>query len=241
MIDEIAIAVEPGLGDHFICNGLINHISQFYNKIYLPVYDISVHPNWATVENLYSTNSQVRLVRLPRFVRHWESQRSWAHFFSTWNIPTLQVKLDPNRYPVRWYKWFYHQLLIDWHTHQTKCVLPPLSPMADQLFDRVVGDHQQYVVVHDHSTAGHTPLVNMHHTDLPIVRITPGISSNLLDWRRVIAGATEIHAVQSSVFWLCNLMQPSIQGKLYYHKARPLEAPIDPEDFPSWTFVDYDR
>lgn len=241
MHHEIAIAIEPGLGDHFIHNGLIHHISQFYQKIYLPVYDIHVHPNWPTVCELYQHHPKIQPVRIDRFVRHWEPASNWSNLFSSWNIPVLKPQFDYVHTGVAWYKWFYHQFYFPWSMWKTSACIPPVSARAEQLFEQICGGIGEYVVVHDLSTAGHSPLVNMQ-TDLPQVRIQPGIAPSLLDWTAVLERAAQIHAVASSVFCYASVLGDRIQGERYYHQCRPnQQAMIYADDFPEWTFVSYDQ
>ena len=238
MHKEIALAIEPGLGDHFIHNGFVHHVSQFYDKIYLPVYDIAVHPNWATVCELYQDNPSIVPVRIDRFVRHWEPNNSWTNLFSSWNIPVLQPQLDHVHSGTPWYKWFYHQFLFPWSMWKSAAQLPATSCRAERLFEQVVGNMQEYAVVHDLSTAGHSPLEKMT-SDLPQIRIVPGLSDSLLDWTAVLERASEIHVVASSVFCYTSLLHTRVKGRKFYHECRPKQFRIDPVDFGDWTLIDY--
>lgn len=241
MQTEIAIAIEPGLGDHFICNGLVNYVSQFYHKVYLATYNIDVHANWPTVEALYQHCPRVSPVRIDQFVRHWEPQTSWYHIFSTWGLPVMQISFVDIGNPTHWYKSFYHQLLLPWSTWKTHASLPPAGSNEQVIFDQVVGDIGEYILVHDLSTAGHNPVAKLDNPrNLPLIRITPGISRNLFDWRLVMARAAEVHFIQSSVFWLANLMGDQIQGRKFHHLSRPHALQIDPNDFLDWQIVEYD-
>lgn len=239
MLDEIVVAIEPGLGDHFICNGLINYLSQFYARVYLPVYNVDVHNNWVTVQALYSHKPKIKLVRIDRFVRHWEPYTTWSHLFSTWGLPTLQIAHADVGNPAHWYRSFYHQLLIPWETWKTHASLPPVTDTAEQLFEEQAAHLGEYMLVHDLSTAGHSPVTKIPHSDLPVVRIVPGVSSNLLDWRLVIERASQLHLIGSSVFCLANILGSGVTGQKFYHHCRPLAPPLDPQDFADWTFVDY--
>ena len=46
-----------GLGDHFICNGLVNHLAEQHDRLYLP----SKRKNLGTVTSLYSEEPRVHV------------------------------------------------------------------------------------------------------------------------------------------------------------------------------------
>ena len=49
-----------GLGDHIICNGLVNYISRDFELIYLPVKE----KNFKNIEYLYKENSVISLFQI---------------------------------------------------------------------------------------------------------------------------------------------------------------------------------
>jgi hypothetical protein len=242
---EIVLVHELGLGDHFICNALVNLLSEHYDRIFLPTYDIPVHANWHTVQCLYSENP--RVVPLP--VREWLSHTQYDNHWHTLGVPTVVVQLDRGRQqPMAWYKHFYHQFGFDYDsTCRQHFALPYRIPGAAEVAARVLQPlgGQAYRVVHNRSSAhGDYPLDLLTGQDLATIHIDPNISNNLLDWRDIFMGAEEIHVAHSSVFWLVDRMRQQLPGQLYYHSIRRTLFDVDRHDIENhtspWHFVDYE-
>lgn len=234
--NELILVHEPGLGDHFICNGLVNWFSQHVDKLFLPTYDISIHNNLATVRALYANNTKVEIVPVPVFVYHWESRNTWDDYFGSWNTPVLQIYKPELANPF-WYQYFYQQVGLDWNDHKRYATVPPASENAQELLQLVQHTYgADYKVVHNQSTAGTYEFQECGNSLLPTVNVTPGFSSSLLDWQLVLQNAQEIHACQSSVFWMCTVLD-NLPNLLFYHDSRPTHHPIFPEHFPQWEFV----
>ncbi len=232
---EIMVIPEIGLGDHFISNGFVNLVSQKVDKIFLPTYCNSVHNNVDTVRALYSENPKVEIVPVPWFLYHWTPGLSWHDYFNSWNIPILQV-MKPPQTCVYWYTYFYEQFDLDWRIHRTHAHVP-ISERAREIYAQVVAEYgPDYAVQHNTSSHGSYQFKPCGDPNLGMVSIRPGVSSSLLDWVLVLENAREIHACQSSVFWLCNLLK-NTQGQRYYHNSRPSNHHIFPFHFPGWTFV----
>jgi hypothetical protein len=235
-INELILVHEPGLGDHFICNGLVNYISSQVDRVLLPTYDISVHNNKATVQALYANNPKVAIVPVPIFVNHWDSGFSWQDYFSSWNTPVLQIYKPQINNPL-WYPYFYTQIGMAWEDHKRLAHIPPPTPRACELLEWAVTTHgRHYRVVHNNSTSGTFEFQQVGDTSLPTISVVPGLSDSLLDWQLVLANAQEIHACQSSVFWLCTILD-GLPTALFYHDSRPTQHPIFPQHFPAWQFV----
>lgn len=232
---EIILIPEIGLGDHFISNGLVNLLSQTVDKIFLPTYCNSVHNNVDTVRALYSENAKIEIVPVPLFLYHWTPGLSWQDYFNSWNIPILQV-MKPPQQCVYWYTYFYEQFGLEWSLHRSVAHVP-ISERAKDLYAKTVAEYgPHYAVQHNTSSHGTYNFKPCGDERLPMVSIRQGVSSSLLDWAVVLENATEIHACQSSVFWLCNLLKNS-KARLFYHNSRPSNHHIFPFHFPNWLFV----
>ena len=84
-----------------------------------------------------------------------------------------------------------------------------------ELFEKVVSD-KEYILVHRSSDYG-TPIAIPDTDDgVEVVEFLPIQGYEIFDWRRVIEGANEIHAIDSS---LCNFVDVvDTKAKLYYYK-----------------------
>lgn len=81
------------------------------------------------------------------------------------------------------------------------------------LFDSLVKD-EKYAIVHRVSDYGTPPEIE---TDLPVIEIVKKEGYSLFDWRKVIAGATEIHCIDSSPCNLIDAMPEAKDIKKYYY------------------------
>ena len=84
----------------------------------------------------------------------------------------------------------------------------------DSLFKSVVGDLVEYCLVHDSSNDGTSINIGV---DLPKVSFEQVGSYSIFDWRKVIEGAKEIHAIDSSLLNFVDGLD--VDGKLFYHPA----------------------
>lgn len=233
--NELILIPEIGLGDHFISNGLVNIVSGLVDKVFLPTYCNTVHNNVDTVKALYSENPKVAVVPVPWFLYHWTPGLSWQDYFNNWNTPILQVQKPPQSC-LYWYLYFYEQFELDWSVHHTHAHVP-YSERAQELLTETRQQHgDEYRVIHNISSHGVYNFKACGNTALPTVEIKPGVSSSLLDWSLVLENAEEVHACQSSVFWLCNILK-NCRGRFYYHNSRPSNHHIFPMHFPKWEFI----
>lgn len=243
---ELVVAHEHGLGDHFLCNGLVNWLSQRADKVYLPTYDLHVHPNYATVKDLYRENTRVQVVKITDFIYHWEESTSWQKFFDSWQLPVLQIRKPMPDHSAGWYHHFYNQIGLDYRIRYSHFHLPRPTHNGLSLRNRLMPPSGRFRLVHAGSST--STAVGMQwktDSDIDTIFITPGQSSNLLDWVPLMYEAEEIHALQSSVFWLVDSL-PNLKANLYYHDARTTSDIVfklrqdDFQQFNKWIWIYYD-
>lgn len=195
-----------GLGDHFVCNGLVHKVSESYDTIYLPC---KSH-NYETVEYLYSESPKIKVFKVDA------NEYGEVDMFSTiMHLPILLIGFHHHN-PLNWDKSFYDQIGLDFSERYNSFSLPKKYP--DNLIEPLDKD---YILVHDQASIGKLNL-NLE-TDLEIVRIEKGISNNLFSYIEVIRKAKEIHCINSSVFHLIDSLS-CITDKLYYHDVRPSDG-----------------
>lgn len=225
-----------GLGDHFICNGLVNYISQKV-AIILPC----KQHNHDTVECLYSNNKAVTVFPIM------DELHDISNLVNETQLPLFKVGFDYlNTTSTIWYKAFYNQLDIDYKTRYTKFLLPDNIAEQTDLYNRLLRESKPYIVVHKASSVNSSYNIDyMQGRDeslLPtIVEVTPNESNNLLAWTKVFQNAEEIHVVESSVFCLIDSIADTCQGRLYFHKIRK-PSMIDDQDLQEngWNIIYYD-
>jgi hypothetical protein len=221
MINECIIHHHLGLGDHFVCNGLVNTLADEHDKVYLAC----KKTNFETVNVLYSETSKVNVFSII------DEDKEIEYFSNLLKLPVLQIGFqycDRNE----WNTSFYDQMQVDFSTRYTRFELPSFIPYEDDIFNLFA--KPEYCLVHRESSEGKYDL--KIDTNLPIIEIEKDTDpyGNLLSYRKLIQNAKEVHCVNSSVFHLVDGIDP--EAKLIYHDIRPLDFKLDNK----WSVIEYD-
>jgi hypothetical protein len=221
MIQKCIIHHHLGLGDHFVCNGLVNFLSDDYEKIYLAC----KKENLNTIKCLYSENKKVNIFSIT------DENKEIFQFSNFINLPVIRVGFEYcNR--NEWNTSFYSQLKIDYSIRYERFNLPKNIPYEEELFN--LFSKKDYCLIHRESSEGKFNI--RIGTDLPIVEIEKKTDpyKNLLSYRKLIENAKEIHCINSSVFHLVDGINPN--SKLIYHDIRPKDFKIEDK----WRIINYD-
>lgn len=214
-----------GLGDHFICNGLVNHLAERHEVIYLP----AKRKNYDTIRCLYSEEPVVRVFAVD------DEFKDVAAFQQMANCPILRVGFehcDPRCFDMS----FYRQLGIDFAVRYSKFRLPRRIPREDDAY-AALAVPGGYCIVHNEGSRG--PYHLKIATDLPVVFITAErarkneLYRNLLNYRKLIQHAEEIHCINSSVIHLVDSLQP--RARLFFHAVRKMDFSTRER----WSVVEY--
>lgn len=210
MIPKLIVYHHLGLGDHFICNGIIHHLLETTaNEIWLPTKEA----NAKTVRQLYSDYDQVKIVTTPE-VDQAREILSINNLSIVYNVPLLKIghNGDGN---TEFDRAFYDQVGLDFQYRWDFFRMPMDDSKALEFFNSFIKDpEERYTLVHDSGSVGKFDL-NIQ-TDHRIVKIEPGHTETLLDWRYVIEYATEIHCIDSSVIHLADSLRLDA-GLMVYH------------------------
>lgn len=220
-MDQIILHHHLGLGDHFVCCGLVNNISQQYEKLYLPC----KKRNFETVKCLYSENKKVHLLKILN-----DEHREVYDYSKQLDLSVLKVGFNHPQFPMNptdWYTAFYKQLSIDFTHRYSSFNLPKNIKNLEKVYQNVVGDIKEYILVHDSSSETDQYDIDLFdwrdgdNSHLPVIKISDKVTDNLLEWMKVIENATEIHTVPSSVFFLIDSVFSNLKANLFYHRIRP--------------------
>lgn len=221
MIGECIIHHHLGLGDHFVCNGLVNHLADIYEKVYLAC----KKSNFQTIKVLYSENNKIKVFSIV------DEDKEIGYFSDLLDLPVLQIGFECcNR--NEWNTSFYEQMQVDFSNRYTRFELPSFIPHEDDIFSLFA--KSEYCLVHRESSEGKYDL--KMDTNLPIIEIEKDTDpyGNLLSYRKLIQNAKEVHCVNSSVFHLVDGINP--EAKLVYHDIRSLDFKLDDK----WSVIEYD-
>lgn len=209
-----------GLGDHFICNGIVNYISKD-KKIYL----ICKQHNLPTVASLYQNNQNVSVIGINGDNELLESKIISQQL----QQPILYVGFN-NCKIHNWDRSFYEQLNIDFIERYRFFQVP--HPLPEQL---IVPNHK-FIFVHNQSSDQKYNL--QISTDLPQIIAHKEDTNNLLSYINLIQAADEIHCINSSLFHLVDSLT-CVTKKIYYHDVR--QHPYTFDISPKWTIINYDN
>lgn len=240
-MNELIIAHNLGLGDHFICNGLINYFSLFYEKIFLPVYNLPNNSNIETVKSLYKDNTKVSLLPINHEVSIWHDPDILYKYTEHLCLQTIDVELFKYKpSTIAWYRYFYEQFGIPYYYRYKYFCLPKTIEESEKLYHRHIPDGQKYRVIHDNSSvSGYYPLMINKNDSLLTIKIDRSLTDNLLNWVDILKNADEIHVVDSSVFCLVDSIKKECRGDLYFHDIRWSGSPQYHEDLISWNIIKY--
>lgn len=208
-MDRLVFHHHLGLGDHFICDGMVHalHRDLGLRQLILPVKEHNV----ATVRALYAEHPWVELLVVPR--------SAYAHenaFITEQSArlaaPLLKVSFSGSP-AVAFDRCFYEQVGLQLSSSWTDAKFPKGTPAASALYNTLIRD-EAYCLVAATGSVGEFSLDL--GTSLPVYRIEPGHTDSLLDWSEIILKATEIHCIDSSVIHLVDRL-PTHASRLVYH------------------------
>ena len=193
-----------GLGDHFICNGLVRYIidRDKLNRVSLVV----KQSNLRNVERMFRDREEVEFYPVEKD----------SDFAPQRGVPILKAGFERCR-DAEFDKSFY------------ECVNVPFSERWNSWYvDRDLDKEQEvksylniqedYIFVHDESSTGKYKL-NIKSNLKQIKPKKIPCESSVFDWIGIIENAKEIHAINSSFVHLIDSVKTN--GKLYYHDIRP--------------------
>jgi len=219
-MNSIILHHHLGLGDHFVCNGLVHQISRKYNSIYIPC----KIANYSTVNYLYSESPNINVFKV-----HNNEFLEVLTFSTLTNLKIVTVGFG-NCDIKNWDRSFYSEYNIDFSERYKSFSAPKTKP------DFMISvPSEDYILVHDESSVCKYDL-NIE-TNLNIVKIRNGLTDNLFSFLNLIENAKEIHCINSSVFHLIDSLN-TVTKKLFYHDVRR----TDDSKFKvseKWKIVDY--
>lgn len=186
-----------GLGDHFVCNGLVRYLYLNARKDITLV--VKPH-NYETVSCLYQDLDISYLVA--------ETDAS----VRIEGFDYLRIGFEHCN-PSEWEKSFYSQLNLPYSIRYDYCHTPMYEGQENLYAENVPA--KEYAFVNNCCSIG---AMNFKpKTQLPLVFLRK-VSDNLLDWVSLIKNASEIHTVDSSPFHLTKNLK--LEVPKFFYKVR---------------------
>jgi hypothetical protein len=202
---ELIVHHHLGLGDHLICNGLVNYLLDALEleRLYL----ISVKTNAPSVRFLYSDEPRITILDFdwPKI-----SQQEFAYWASNQlGVPMLTIAAQSaENFDVH----FYRSLGVPFDVRWSHFRLPAVMTSAHDFYRQHIRHERYCLVAAKSSVSEHNLQID---TALPIYFVEP-LTDSMLDWVEVIKHASEIHCIDSGFIHLVNSFDLT-GAKLYYH------------------------
>jgi len=210
-MEEIILHHHLGLGDHFICNGLVRTMKENLKltRLILPVKE----HNLPAIRSLYAEQAGIELMPVPRASYDEEDAYIIAQS-KRLEVPILKISYDGSR-TAEFDVSFYRQVGLDIDVSWSRFSAPMHNLDAEVLYNKLI-QHERYCLV---ANAGSVGAFDIDvDTKLPIYFVTSGHTDNLLDWSLIISRAHEIHCIDSSVIHLADRL-PTRAKRLVYHNV----------------------
>ena len=223
--NNVILHTHLGLGDMFICNGLVHRLVSESN--YKTIYIVCKKKYLSTVEKLYKGFSNIQVVPISEG-NEYEEVSNLALGANILRVGHEWLKPDLN-----FDESFYNQLGYNISNKHQWCSVPRNPETEQTCYDAVVTEYP-YIFVHDKSSTGEYNL--KISSNLPIIRPND-MRFNLLDYLKVIENAKEIHCLNSSFL---NMIDLCIKKEnMYFHKVK--KGQNYPKLTPAWTIINYEN
>lgn len=191
-----------GLGDHFMCHGLVRHHAARVQSLALMV----KHHNADTVAWMFHDLPNVTMVKVAddcEAVRELRRMRQCGWLVMALGYHSGDAGFTDTDYDQGFYRHAGVPFEERWSNFKAE-------PSANQV--KAPAGH--YCLVHSDDRMNIVPHIASR---LPVVLIDSS-RTNLFDWWNVLHGAAEIHCIPSSVYLLIDSLSPFPDVPLYLHK-----------------------
>ena len=200
-----------GLGDHIVCNGLLNHFSESFSKIYLPVKSRDIN----NLNYLYKDNDNVDVFK----IEHETEVEDINNFAKKNNLTILKIGFKKRKPPFNLS--FYEQFDLPYDYSLNKFKILRDEEKESSLYKHLKNTYKvegPYQIVHNQSSYGKVDLQS--NKNLPIIYIEKetDLYKNIFLYLKVIENASEIHCLDSSFLHLVERVKTN--AELFFHNIK---------------------
>lgn len=191
------ITPHQGLGDHLLCTGIYREYSRKYGRVFITAsrnYYLELTSLLGDLHNItfivLPTNHLLRSTRLTQRVARLFRIRVTGLGGYGEGFLESDMRFDHN---------FYHQAEIDFECRWTSFSAPRNIEKEENLFRFLNCGEAPYIFIHEDKPRNFIINRKLLPTDVRIIEpIANRKIYNLVDYRKVIEGAIEIHVIESS-------------------------------------------
>lgn len=200
-MNDLVIYHHLGLGDHFICNGLVREWAAKYGRVSL----FCKPHNLATVKQMYSDLDISFLVGDDCFAN--------TIIPSLKNIDVLRVGFDNLTSKEPFDQQFYSLAQVDFTKRWTSFkVNRDKKKELDLIYQ--LNLPPKFAILHEDQSRGYK--IDRSKINLPIVRLEKRDGFTMIDWLAVPELAEEVHVIDSSFMFLVDSIKT--KSKLHIHR-----------------------
>ena len=226
-MNSIILQTHLGLGDMFICNGLVRKFvaENDYDQYYVVCKRRYLH----SVEPMYSDDDRITVVPIQANDEYKEVKdlplKASTLRIGHENLNTVGQRFDQS---------FYHQVGFSIEDKYGEAKVSRDADAEERCYSELVSGDEEYIFVHDESSVGtfDLQLPDRYKVIKPTSRdFTP------LDFLKVIENAKQVHCIDSSFL---NMIDVTLdRDELYFHDVKNPDGRPTLKD--SWTIINYEN
>ena len=198
------LIVHQGLGDHFVCNGLIRTFCNVPAHVEL----ILQEKNSPTLMFMF------RDLKNLTYIIH-EHYGITIDYMKE-NNDIFKVGFDYRGSEMTFDKWFYESAGIDFKKRFSEYYVER-DYEREKEFSKKFEIDGDYIFLHEGGSSG-SSIIDRDKIEfkLPIIKAEIGLTDNIFDYSSIIENAKEVHCVDSSFLFLIDSLNN--KGKLFSHR-----------------------
>lgn len=189
-----------GLGDHIICNGLVNYLKDKYLKEEKVTIATKIH-NVTSVSRLYNIDDILPV----------KDDLDAVNVYKNYSTP-VRIGFEYCRSP-KWEESFYEQFKIPYQCRWDYFKVHRDLSVEEKLFNTLNPNNKDYKLICDTGSIGKYNLTLTDDGLLPVYLSNK--TNSLFDWMYTISKAKKIHTIDTSFVHL--VLQSKYSGELIYH------------------------
>lgn len=203
---RIVVHHHQGLGDIIICNGLVNYLSEQFEKIILPISE----NYYEQICYLYTENPKVEIIKI-------KNESEVYNIFHKKQILRVGFEKNFGKFNTSFYK----QLNIPYSLSFDFFHVPRDNKKETELMNHLIKIHKvdtKYRLIHRSSSYGQVELGLDGSLPNIYIEKDTDIFNNIFLYTKLIENAEEIHCIDSSILHLVERIPT--KSNLFFHPIK---------------------
>ncbi len=239
-MSSIVIYHHLGLGDHFMCHGIVREYSKKYNHVGI----FTLERNYPSVRFMFRDQKNINVIKgtdieAKKYIT--EKNTIFPHFTYDSALILGFDKLNRNSGELLENQ-FYNMADVDlskkWDSFYVE-----RDPVSEKnIFNKIV-PQKPYVFIHEDTKRSYLIDRKLINPQYSIITPDPTLAPNCFDYCSIIEQATEIHVIDSSFMFMIDCLKYNSQNqKLFVHRyARENEDWKLPTLKKDWHIINFEN